>query len=127
MSLALLHAPAADALADLRALLAALGRESGELAGVADGLQLLFGGLMEEPPRRPPDALEQAQALDGLVQRLQGLEAFLQGLCAGELDDVGPAAATAARALRLTSQARRFNPAGEAAAAEIVTGDCDLF
>ena len=127
MSLAMLHAPAPDPQADLRALLAALAQESSELADVADGLQLLFGGLMAEPPRRPLDALERAQALDGLVQRLQGLESFLQGLCASELEDVGSTAAMAARALRLTSQARRFNPAGEAAAAEIVAGDCDLF
>lgn len=120
-------APAVDPQDDLRALLANLASESGELAEAADGLQVLFGQLMAEPPRRPADALERAQALDGLVQRLQGLEVFLRGLSSRALYDFGGDAAEAASTLRLTSQARRFSPAGAEAGAEALAGDCDLF
>ena len=117
----------ADEQGDLRSLLSCLAQESSELAVAADGLQILFGLLMAEPPKRPSNALEQAQALDGLVQRLQGLEAFLSGMCSGALYDLRGEAADAAATLRLTSQARRFSPNAPEAAAEAAAGDCDLF
>ena len=112
---------------ELRALLANLAQESGELADTADGLQVLFGRLMADPPNRPDDALEQAQALDGLVQRLQGLQSFLHGLSEAPLPDLAGHAAQVAATLRLTSQARRFSPAGAEACADVLAGDCDLF
>ncbi len=111
----------------LRALLTTLAGETGDLARSADRLQLLFGQLMRNPPVRPDDALERAQALDGLVQRLQGLEAFLTTLRSGQLGNLPKASADAAARLRLTSQASRFAPAAATREAEVATGDCDLF
>jgi hypothetical protein len=127
MHAAALASPVTPPKDDLRALLDNLAAESGELSEAADGLQVLFGQLMADPPERPRDALEQAQALDRLVQRLQGLEVFLRGLCASDLYDLSADAADVASTLRLTSQARRFSPAGAEAATEAAAGDCDLF
>ncbi len=111
----------------LRALLANLAGETAELAHSADQLQVLFGQLIADPPVRPGDALERAQTLDGLVQRLQGMNAFLADLGSRALHDLSTETAEAALRLRLTSQARRFSPEGVAPDPDSGSGDCDLF
>ena len=118
---------AADVQAALRDLLANLAGETADLADSADQLQVLFGQLMADPPVRPGDALERAQTLDGLVQRLQGMNAFLADLSSRALDDLQTETARAALNLRLTSQARRFSPEGAVLEPDAATGDCDLF
>ena len=110
----------------LRDLLANLAGETADLACSADQLQVLFGQLMADPPVRPGDALERAQTLDGLVQRLQGMNAFLADLSSRALHDLQAETAQAALNLRLTSQARRFSPQSEGGG-EVDAGDCDLF
>lgn len=117
----------ADPRQPLRDLLSTLACETGDLAQSADQLQLLFGQLMAEPPVRPDDALERAQALDALVQRLQGLEAFLTGLCGSELENIEEDAARVAVGLRLTSQSHRFSPEAVGCEIDVSAGDCDLF
>ena len=112
--------------APLRTLLGALAVETAELAHSADQLQALFGQLMADAPARRSDALERAQTLDGLVQRLQGLNTFLAGLGSRPLHDLSADAAQAAMALRLTSQARRFSPGGAVFEPE-GAGDYHLF
>lgn len=109
----------------LRRLLSTLACESGDLAQSADQLQDLFGQLMADPPVRPGDALEQAQTLDALVQRLQGMASFLSGLSGLELQDLGKDAAHVATGLRLTSQAHRFSPEAVGADTDASAGDCD--
>ena len=104
-----------------------LADEIGDLAQSADRLQLLFGQLLRDPPVRPDDAVERAQALDGLVQRLQGVEAFLNTLRAHPLENLARASAQAATRLSLTSQAHRFSLPASADAADANAGECDLF
>ena len=116
-----------DAQDALRDLLANLAGETADLADSADQLQVLFGQLMADPPVRPDDALERAQTLDGLVQRLQGMNAFLVDLSSRALHDLPTEAAQAALNLRLTSQAHRFSPEGAALEPDAAAGDCDLF
>ena len=119
---------AADIHEALRHLLSNLAGETADLADSADQLQVLFGQLMADPPVRPGDALERAQTLDGLVQRLQGMNAFLADLSARALHDLQAETAQAALNLRLTSQARRFSPQSEdGGEIEVDAGDCDLF
>ena len=118
---------AADVQEALRHLLANLAGETADLADSADQLQVLFGQLMADPPVRPGDALERAQSLDGLVQRLQGMNAFLADLSSRTLHDLETETAEAALRLRLTSQARRFSPEGAAQDPDHGSGDCDLF
>ena len=118
---------AADVQQALRHLLANLAGETADLADSADQLQVLFGQLMADPPVRPGDALERAQTLDGLVQRLQGMTAFLADLSARALHDLQAETARAALNLRLTSQARRFSPQGATLEPDAAAGDCDLF
>ena len=118
---------AADPQGALRDLLANLAGETADLADSADRLQVLFGQLMADPPTRPGDALERAQTLDGLVQRLQGMNAFLADLSSRALHDLQTETAQAALNLRLTSQARRFSPEGAALEPGAAAGDCDLF
>ncbi len=110
----------------LRALLASLASEAADLAESADQLQLLFGQLLGDPPTRPGDAVERAQTLDGLVQRLHGMNAFLSDLSSRALHDLTAEATHAASNLRLTSQGRRFSPEG-VRAEPLAGGDCDLF
>ncbi len=112
----------------LRDLLGALAGETAELAASADQLQGLFGQLLADPPLRPADALERAQSLDGLVQRLQGLSIFLAELGSRRsLHDLPAEAAQAASSLRLTSQVRRFSATGGAGPPTDDAGDCQLF
>ena len=111
----------------LRTLLSALATETVELARSADGLQDLFGRLMERGTQASGVALEQAQALDGLAQRLDGLQTFLAGLAASPLDDLEAETAEIAGHLRLTSQARRFGRPGARPREALGGGDCDLF
>ena len=113
--------------APLHALLGALAGETADLAACADQLQVLFGQLMAEPPVRPGDALERAQTLDGLVQRLQGLNTFLAELGSRSLEDLATETARAASTLRLTSQASRFSAGSAARLYDEDAGDCHLF
>ncbi len=113
--------------APLRHLLSALASETADLAARADQLQGLVGQLMADPPVRSPDAVERAQTLDSLVQRLQGLNAFLAELGSRPLHDLPAEAAKAASTLRLTSQASRFSAIGASAAPGDDTGECQLF
>jgi hypothetical protein len=121
------HMRQTDPQQPLRDLLSTLAFETADLADSADQLQLLFGQLMAEPPVRPNDALERAQALDALVQRLQGMQAFLSGLCETDLADLKTDTVQVASNLRLTSQAHRFSPETVGADPDVAAGDCDLF
>ena len=111
----------------LHDLLDALAEETAALTACADQLQGLFGQLIADPPVRPDDALERAQSLDGLVQRLQGLAAFLADMGSRPLHDLAAEAAQAASTLRLTSQAHRLSTVGTASSAAEDAGDCQLF
>ncbi len=111
----------------LRDLVRTLADEAGELAQCADRLQSLFGELIAGPPFRPTDALERAQTLDSLVQRLQGLEMFLGALGREGLEDIPADTLKAAEGLRLTRQADRLGGRRLDAGASVAIGDCDLF
>ena len=119
--------PASDPKAPWRALLSSLALETSELANSADQLQDLFGELVAERGRRDDETVRRAQILDGVVQRLEGMQVFLATLSREGLDDLNADRLRAALGLRLTRQARRLGESEALTEDAPPAGDCDLF
>lgn len=90
--------------------------EVSDLAQLADQLQALIsrlaGGALD------PLVLIEAQAVDLLSQRLEGLAAFVRALAEAAPPELAADVAQAVRALSLAEQARRLSGAAMASAAD---------
>ena len=132
MTLSLPRDSAADPIVDG---LAAVGYEIASLAEVADRLQSLIGAALVADSRRNADHLREFQAIDLLVQRLQGVSVFVDALARQTSPYWRVDLTEAASGVALSDLARRLT--GEEAlpplcdedkgADEGDGGDCELF
>ncbi len=112
--------PVAEILTSVMAEIAAL-------AGDADRLQDVIGRLMPEGDQLDHDVIRQAQSIDIIVQRLQGLSQFLQTLSSDVPMGWRLDANTAADGLLLADLAHRLGGRERNAGPDISSGECDLF
>lgn len=105
----------------------AVASEVADLAVAADELQSLVGSLLSDPLAMIDSrAMEQGQALDSIVQRLQALQTFLSALAPSVQSDWSIDADEAANMVLLASLAQKLSGhAVEQSREEI--GDCDFF
>jgi len=111
----------------LGTILGAVASEVADLASTADALQQLVGALLADPLAMiDSQAVEQGQALDAIVQRLQALETFLAALAPAMNPGWAVDPRKAADMLLLASLAQRLSgTAVETVAPD--TGSCDFF
>ena len=108
----------------------AVASELADLGDAADSLQGLFGQLMRERPGAlNREALEAAQALDSLVQRLGAVSTFLSELASTMATDMRVDTRSAADLLLLAAVAQRLSRPDVAVGvpAPHDEGHCDLF
>jgi hypothetical protein len=114
--------------APLADVMGAVDAELAELAGLADHLQAVLGPLILAQGARTQEVMRDAQALDLMSQRLQGLRDFFHGLGPSLPEPCRVEAARAARQVKLADLARRLalaEPAAPAAADD--DSELDLF
>jgi len=108
-------------------VLQAVASEVADLALAADDLQSLVGALLSDPLAMIDSrAVEQGQALDAIVQRLQALETFLGALAPAVRPDWAVDPREAADMLLLATLAQRLSGVAVEISKEEV-GDCDFF
>lgn len=111
--------------APLARTLTAVAAEVADLAALSDQLQSLVSGALVADTATHADHLREFQAIDLLVQRLQGVSVFMAGLARAAPDDWRLDAASAAAEVALTDLARRLT--GEDHADTAPAGDFELF
>ncbi len=108
-------------------ILSSVMAEISALAGDADRLQEVIGRLMPEGDQLDHDVIRQAQSIDIIVQRLQGLSQFLQTLSSDVPMGWKLDAHTAADGLLLADLAHRLGGRERNPGPDVSSGDCDLF
>ncbi len=112
---------------NMAAVVQAVASEVADLAVAADDLQTLVGSLLSDPLAMIDSrAMEQGQALDAIVQRLQALQTFLSALAPSVQPDWSINPAEAANMVLLASLAQKLSGRAVDSAKEEV-GDCDFF